>query len=214
MPPSLTAQLNPEMSDLHLSDKAVVARMLGGDEAAFETFFETYFSRLYRFALTRLDNNADAAEDVVQATLCKAVNKLATYRGEAALFTWLCTFCRHEISAHYVRQQRTAPEIPLVEDTPDVRAALESLAAASGDRPDERIRRGELAGLVRVTLDSLPDRYGDALEWKYIDELSVQEIAARLGVGQKAAESLLTRARQAFRDGFAAMHAGAEAWER
>ena len=164
--------------------------------------------------LTRLDNNGDAAEDVVQATLCKAVNKLATYRGEAALFTWLCTFCRHEISAHYVRRQRTAPEIPLVEDTPDVRAALESLAAASGDRPDERIRRGELARLVRVTLDTLPDRYGDALEWKYIDDLSVKEIAARLGVGPKAAESLLTRARQAFRDGFAAMHAGAEAWDR
>ena len=202
------------MSEFYQSDKAVVGRLLGGDEAAFEAFFETYFSRLYRFAITRLDNNGDAAEEVVQATLCKAVNKLATYRGEAALFTWLCTFCRHEISAHYVRRQRTAPEIPLVEDTPDVRAALESLAAASGDRPDERIRRGELARLVRVTLDTLPDRYGDALEWKYIDDLSVQEIASRLGVGPKAAESLLTRARQAFRDGFAAMHAGAEAWER
>ena len=202
------------MSEFYQSDKAVVGRLLDGDEAAFEAFFETYFSRLYRFAITRLDNNGDAAEEVVQATLCKAVNKLATYRGEAALFTWLCTFCRHEISAHYVRRQRTAPEIPLVEDTPDVRAALESLAAASGDRPDERIRRGELARLVRVTLDTLPDRYGDALEWKYIDDLSVQEIASRLGVGPKAAESLLTRARQAFRDGFAAMHAGAEAWER
>ena len=202
------------MSELHQSDKTIVGRLIRGDEAAFEDFFETYFSRLYRFAITRLDNNADAAEDVVQATLCKAVNKLGTYRGEAALFTWLCTFCRHEISAHYVRQRRTAPEIPLVEDVPDVRAALESLAAASGDQPDERIRRGELARLVRVTLDILPDRYGDALEWKYIDELSVQEIAARLNVGPKAAESLLTRARQAFRDGFAALHPGAEVWER
>ena len=202
------------MSEPYVSDKALVARMLAGDEAAFEAFFETYFSRLYRFAITRLDNDADAAEDVVQATLCKAVNKLATFRGEAALFTWLCTFCRHEISAHYVRQQRTAPEIQLIEDTPDVRAALESLSAASGDRPDEGLRRGELARLVRVTLDSLPDRYGDALEWKYIEEVSVQEIAVRLGVGLKAAESVLTRARRAFRDGFAAMPAGAEAWER
>ena len=202
------------MSEPYQSDKTVVGRLLAGDEAAFEDFFETYFSRLYRFAITRLDNDADGAEEVVQATLCKAVNKLATYRGEAALFTWLCTFCRHEISAHYVRQQRTAPEISLIEDTPDVRAALESLAAVSGDRPDEQIRRAELARLVRVTLDSLPGRYGDALEWKYLEELSVQEIAARLNVGPKAAESLLTRARQAFRDGFATMHAGAEAWER
>jgi DNA-directed RNA polymerase specialized sigma24 family protein len=52
-------------------------------------------------------------------------------------------------------------------------------------------------------LDQLPTRYGDALEWKYGEGLSVKEIATRLGVGPKAAESLLTRARQAFRDAFA-----------
>ncbi len=204
----------PDMSELYRSDRAVVIRMLAKDEAAFDHFFDTYFPRLYRFALPRLDNNADASEEVVQATLCKAIAKLATYRGEAALFTWLCTFCRHEISAHYGRNRRTAHETPLVEDVPDVRAALESLGAASADGPEEQLRRRDLARLVQVTLDSLPDRYGDALEWKYIQELSVQEIAVRLKVGPKAAESLLTRARQAFRDAFASLHAGAEAWER
>lgn len=199
------------MSELYQSDKTIVRRMLVSDEQAFEHFFDTYFSRLYRFAITRLDNDADASEEVVQATMCRAVAKLSTYRGEAALFTWLCTFCRHEISAHYRRHERTAHETPLVEDSPDVRAALESLGA---DGPDERLRRRELARLVQATLDGLPERYGDALEWKYIQELSVDEIAARLKVGPKAAESLLTRARQAFRDAFAAIHAGAEAWER
>jgi RNA polymerase sigma-70 factor (ECF subfamily) len=202
------------MSELYESDRTIARRMLAGDEAAFEEFFETYFSGLYRFALTRLDRNADAAEDVVQATLCKAITKLGTYRGEAALFTWLCTFCRHEISAYHGRHQRSVQETPLIEDTPEIRAALESIGMANVDAPDERLRRQELARLVRVTLDSLPPRYGDALEWKYIQELSVSDIAARLGVGPKAAESLLTRARQAFRDGFAAVCAGAEAWER
>lgn len=160
------------MSELYQSDKADVDRLLAGDEAAFDSFFDSYFSRLYRFAVTRLDNDADAAEEVVQATLCKAVAKLATYRGEAALFTWLCTFCRHEISGHYRRHGRTAHETPLIEDSPGVRAALESLGAASADGPDERLRRRELGRLVQVTLDSLPDRYGDALEWKYIQELT------------------------------------------
>jgi len=51
-------------------------------------------------------------------------------------------------------------------------------------------------------LDYLPAHYGSALEWKYLDDLSVREIAARLGMGEKAAESLLTRARRAFRDAF------------
>jgi len=51
-----------------------------------------------------------------------------------------------------------------------------------------------------VTLDLLPGNYSDALEWKYIDGLSVVEIAERLRLSYKAAESLLTRARQAFRE--------------
>lgn len=136
------------MSELYQSDKALVRRMLAGDEMAFEEFFEAYFSGLYRFAVARLDGNADAAEDVVQATLCRAIAKLATYRGEAALLTWLCTFCRHEISAYHGRRQRRVQETPLVEDTPEIRAALESIGAASVDRPDERLRRRELGRLV------------------------------------------------------------------
>jgi RNA polymerase sigma-70 factor, ECF subfamily len=202
------------MFELYENDRVLVRRMLASDEAAFECFFDTYAPGLYRFAIARLDGNEDAAEEVVQATLCRAIAKLPTYRGEAALFTWLCTFCRHEISAHYERVGRTRHETPLIEEAPDVRAALESLGAASADGPHERLRRQELARLVQMTIDYLPDRYGDALEWKYIQELSVHEIAARLKISPKAAESLLSRAREAFRDAFAAVHAGAEAWER
>ena len=64
--------------------------------------------------------------------------------------------------------------------------------------------------IVEATLDSLPGRYGEVLEWKYIDGLSVTEIAARLGVGAKAAESLLTRAREAFRDAIKELFGAAE----
>lgn len=202
------------MSDAYFEDRALVRRMLGRDEHAFEQFFQAYAPGLYRFALARVARDADAAEEVVQSTLSKAMGKLATYRGEAALFTWLCTFCRHEISAHYARRQRTSNEIPLIEETPDVRAALESLGAASLDGPDERLRRVEVARAVQMTLDYLPDRYGAALEWKYIQELSVHEIAARLDVSPKAAESVLSRAREAFRDAFASVQGNAEAWER
>jgi RNA polymerase sigma-70 factor, ECF subfamily len=188
-----------------LPDKDLAERMLSGDEAAFAVFFRECFPRLYRFALARTQNDADAAEEVVQAALCAAISKLHTFRGEATLFTWLCTFCRHEISAYYDRIRRQPPMTELVEQSTEVSAALESLWVLAGAGPEDLLRRTETARLVHVALDRLPGRYADALEWKYIDRLSVKEIAARLSLSPKAAESLLTRARESFRDGFSTL---------
>ncbi|HZN02144.1 MAG TPA: sigma factor-like helix-turn-helix DNA-binding protein, partial [Candidatus Polarisedimenticolia bacterium] len=117
------------------------------------------------------------------------------------------TFCRHEIAAYFERTGRERPSLPLAEEVPEIRAALESLSAAAGNDPAAALRRREIARLVHVTLDHLPERYADVLEWKYIEGIAVQEIAARLGSTTKAAESLLTRAREAFRDGFATLNA-------
>lgn len=195
-------------------DRALVQRMLNGEEVAFEEFFEFYFSALYRFVLIRLNKDADAAEEVVQRALCKAVSKLGTYRGEAALFTWLGTFCRHEISSYLKSQKRFIYQPSFIYENPEMVAALESLLITTEHHPDVSLLRKELAQLVHVALDALPRRYADALEWKYIDGLSVKEIAVRLDLGLKAAESLLTRARNAFRDAFVSLSAGAVALPR
>lgn len=187
------------------SDRELARRMLAGDERAFEEFFDGHFPGLYRFALTRLDRDEAAAEEVAQAALCKALSKLSTWRGEATLFTWLCTFCRHEISDFCRRNRRFPQQVDLLEDLPEVRAALESLPASLREGPVEAFDRKELGRLVQVALDRLPPHYGDALEWKYLEGLPVKEIAERLGLSAKAAESLLVRAREAFRDGFSAL---------
>jgi RNA polymerase sigma-70 factor (ECF subfamily) len=182
--------------------------MLSGDERSFDAFFDRYFPGLYRFAMVRVDYDEDAAEEVAQSTLCKAISKLDTFRGEAALFTWLCTFCRHEISAYYRKRSRAPVGVDLTEDSPEIRAALESLGNAVADEPGKAFDRRELGRLVQIALDALPIRYGNALEWKYLDGLSVKEIAGRLDLSAKAAESLLTRAREAFRDAFTSMVRG------
>jgi len=202
--------MNPSVFDTHQSDRDLVQRMLSGDQQAFQEFFDAHFPGLYRFAMTRLGHDPDVAEEVVQSTLCKVVRKLHTYRGEASLFTWACTFCRWEISAWQSKHGRRGLTVELVEESPEVRAALESLSALDAGGPRERLLRQEVADLVRLTLDQLPRRYGDALEWKYVEGLSVKEIAVRLDVGPKAAESLLTRARQAFRDAFATLASALE----
>ena len=175
--------------------------MLDGEEATFESFFNAVYPALYRFALARLAFDEDAADEIAQATICKAIAKLHTFRGEAALLTWVCTFCRREIYA-YGKRHVDHPQVELAEDEPEIRAALESLRAATVEEPGARLDRAMLASFVQRVLDQLPSHYADALEWKYIDEASVLEIASRLGLGAKAAESVLTRARSAFREVF------------
>ena len=189
---------------MNFRDRSLVRKMLAGDQRAFDEFFDGHFPGLYRFALTRLNHDENAAEDVAQSTICKAITKLKTYRGEAALFTWLCTFCRHEISAFYKRSKVTARQVDLIEDTPEIRAALESLSNVF-EGPENAFDRAEIGRLVQVALDQLPSHYGNALEWKYLEGLSVKQIAGKLKLSPKAVESLLTRARDAFRDGFSTL---------
>jgi RNA polymerase sigma-70 factor (ECF subfamily) len=193
--------LADSIGDGHGGDRHLVGRMLAGDEAAFDVFFQAASKGLFRFALRRLEHEVDAVEEVVQMTLSQALRKLHTYRGEAALFTWLCAICRREILAHWRRRRRRAGEVGLAEEDPALRAALEDRAREQDAAAAER---SEVAARVQAALESLPVRYGEALEWKYMEEVPVEEVGRRLGLGVKAAESLLTRARDAFRKAFAA----------
>jgi RNA polymerase sigma-70 factor, ECF subfamily len=186
------------------SDRELVRRMLAGDGGAFERFFDAAYPALYRFAVARLGGNRDGAADVAQAVICQAIRKLGTYRGEAPLLAWLYTFARHEVY-RCVRRDGGRQPVDLSEDDPEISAALESLRASSGGDLDTELDRHKVAAFVQRVLDHLPTHYANVLEWKYIDELPVQEIGGRLGISVKAAESLLTRARLAFREAFQTM---------
>lgn len=191
------------MDDAH-RERRLVQRMLAGEERAFDAFFGAYFPPLYRFALTRVGGDADLAEEVVQRTMCTAVDKVEGWRGEAGLLTWLCAICRREIASHFRRLHRAPSPVELTEEMPEVRAALESLHTASDD-PEVRAMRRELVALVHVALDRLPPHYAQILEWKYLEGASMKEIAVRLGSTPKAVESMLTRSRGAYREALGAL---------
>jgi RNA polymerase sigma-70 factor (ECF subfamily) len=190
---------------IYLDDKRLVKQLLAHDEQAFETFFNDNFARLYRFALTRLPNDPDGTREVVQITLTKAVQKLHTYRGEAALFTWLCAICRNETSDWLAKQGRYREHIVLTEDLPEVMAAVDSCQAPQEESPERQAQRAEGLRLIQVALDGLPARYGNVLEWKYIEGYSVKEIAEKLELGQEATQSLLARAKRAFAEVYSSL---------
>lgn len=171
-------------------ERKLVDRMRAGEESAFDMFAEQYIPGLYRFASRRLDRNRELTRDVVQSTVCKVMENLDSYRGEAPLFTWLCACCGNEIALHFRRLGRRPREVEL-------EAAAGGGSPVAG--PEERLLRVETAELVHVTLDRLPPSYARAMEWRYLEGLAVPEIARRLESSYKATESLLSRARKAFR---------------
>jgi RNA polymerase sigma-70 factor (ECF subfamily) len=181
--------------------------MLAGDERALEEFSDRYIPSLYRFARRRLDGDRELTSEIVQTTVCKVIAKLDSFRGEAALTTWLCACCRNEIAAHYRRKGRPIREVELPSEEPASDASLNPVLLNS---PEVELLRKERVELVHDALDSLPPHYGQALEWKYLDRLPVKEIARRLKLRPKAAESLLTRARSSFREVYGRLTADLE----
>lgn len=185
---------------VYIDDKRLVKQLLANDEQAFDRFFSENFARLYRFALTRLPDDPDGTREVVQIAMTKAIRKLHTYRGESALFTWLCAITRNEMSDWLAKQGRYRQHIVLTEDYPEIQAAVDSFQAPASENPEQNYQRTELIRLIQVALDRLPPKYGNVLEWKYIEGYSVSEIAGKLELGNEATQSLIARAKRAFSD--------------
>lgn len=182
------------------ADLALVQRLLLGEQEAFDSFWSEHAERLYRFARRRAGGDGELAREVVQGALCTAVQTLEQYRGEGSLYSWICGICKFELLARLRKRRRYVHEVEI-----DAFAGASGVSATLVGAPDgaEAILLREEAGRkVHEVLDALPDHYGRVLEWKYARQLSIREIAQRLGASEKAVESLLSRARRAFRSAF------------
>lgn len=177
--------------DLHLRD-----RILRGDRRAAETLFERHLDSLYEFVHYRAGADRGIAEAVVQDTMLLAYENLAEFEGRSSLHTWLCGIAKNKLRS-YRRKKRPIPLDDLLSQT-DPEIDLILMGIETQEIPDEILERRETRDLVGAALSSLPPDYRAALVQKYVEELSVAEIARRSGKGSKAAESLLHRARAAF----------------
>jgi RNA polymerase sigma-70 factor (ECF subfamily) len=191
---------------VYLDDKFLVKQLLAGDQRAFDRFFEDNFARLYRFALVRLSDDPEGAREVVQITLTRAVRKLHQYRAESALFTWLCAICRNETSDWLRREVRYREHIVLSEDHPEIQAAVDSFQIPAEDNPERQYQRTEVMRLIQVALDRLPAKYGNVLEWKYVEGHSIKEISTKLEISGEAAQSLISRAKRAFAEVYSSLN--------
>lgn len=180
------------------TDIKLAQSLIKGDENAFNSFFDDYHPRLFRFIMSRVDQDYDLAHDLAQETLCKAIDKVASYRGEAALFTWMCQISRSLIHAYFIKNRKQAKVIQPLAETEEMRNILENIAMNDQHQPEQITMNQQLKQILEEVLDHLPKDYGNMLTWKYVDQLSVQTIAEQLSTTQIAVQSTLARARKSF----------------
>lgn len=194
-----THQTSEQSSSSHNPDLELAQQILAGDARAMETFYQRYFSRLYRFVYYQVGGSHDDAQDVLQDALIAACKSMGSYRGDSSLYSWLCGVAWNKAADFRRREYRVAQ---LEQRT--LRDLQERRAIEAAPQPDNALLREESNERVHETLRTLPDHYRQVLVLKYAEGLPVEDIAHIMRRTFKSTESLLTRARSAFRESFTA----------
>ncbi|MFO0848987.1 MAG: sigma-70 family RNA polymerase sigma factor [Gemmataceae bacterium] len=167
-------------------ERAVRDAVLAGDAAVWGRWVEANYAAVAGYVRWRCGGAADLADDVLQDAWLTAARSLGRFDpGKATFAGWVCGIAANVVRNRLRSRQRAARRFkPLGEP------------AAAAPPPDDQAER------VAVALAALPEKYERVLRAKYLDGLSVAAIAAAWGETEKAVESTLTRARQAFREAF------------
>ncbi|QJW95951.1 RNA polymerase sigma factor [Frigoriglobus tundricola] len=177
-----TTVAGPVMTDGDIwRERAIRDAVLAGDAEAWRQWYDAHFDRLAAYARWRCGGLRDLADDVVQETWLVAVRRLGGFDpAKGAFFDWLCGIVSNATrSAIRARGRRAARVRPLA--PADDRPAVDPGATT------------DTAERVAAALAALPDHYERVLRAKYLDRLTVDEIAAARADSPKAVESLLAR---------------------
>ncbi|MFQ5593918.1 MAG: RNA polymerase sigma factor [Anaerolineae bacterium] len=174
---------------------ALLKKIATGDENALADFYNRYIDAVYRFVYLQVGGHRQDAEDVTQETFIAAIDNLKSFRGESRLYVWLCGIAWRKAST--LRRRRNNAKTPLLTTENEMRDELD--ITADQLTVEEVVERQVLRHQVWQALLTLPRHYREVLVLKYLEGFKVAEIALLVGKTEKAVESLLTRARDAFR---------------
>ena len=167
-------------------DGEVLVKAAGGGGDAVRHLIDEVGPVVFGFVFARVGGDRDAADDIVQDTFVEAMRSASTFRGDAALSTWMCTIARRRVARHFEAKRRRA-----IADGAEADVALDvgEDVHASYDDHDELVR----------ALGRLPVLHRQVLVMKYLDDEPVATIASELGRTAVQVQSLLQRARDGLR---------------
>jgi RNA polymerase sigma-70 factor (ECF subfamily) len=176
------------------SDVELARRVARGDTRAFEQIMRRYNRTLFRTARAILRDDG-LAEDAVQEAYLRAYGAIGGFRGESKLSTWLIRIVANEALERRRKDVRRAEVMPICGgDAVDLERPM------AEDGPQQMAERGEMRRLLEAKIDRLPDSYRAVFVLRALEELSVEETAATLGIPEPTVRSRFFRARGLLRE--------------
>ena len=171
------------------SDEELMARLLGGDEIAFEDLAKRFETRLYYFAWRHV-RETEVAKDLVQETLLRVWRHRSEFRSGSRLSTWVFAINLNLCRDHLRRSGRLSsierPEVALAAEMSQGRKGLPSAL--------DEAERHQMVSLLDEALDALPPLQGQLLRLRKNEEISFEEAGEKLGLSPAAARAAASRA--------------------
>jgi RNA polymerase sigma-70 factor (ECF subfamily) len=168
-------------------EAAMLRAAAAGEALAVRWLLDEVAPIVYGFIYARV-GGAAGAEDLLQETLLEAVRSAHAFRGDSAASTWMCSIARRRLARYYEAERRAEA----------ARQGLHLLGAVAVQEPEASASFEAQDEVVRA-LGRLPVTQREVLVLKYIEGLSVQEVAQRCGRSRVQVQSLLQRGREGLR---------------
>jgi RNA polymerase sigma-70 factor, ECF subfamily len=186
-----------------LSDFDIAQRIAAGDRDELRCLMRRYNQRLYRTARSILKDDAEA-EDAVQDAYILAYQAMGQFRGGAKLSTWLVRIVVNEAIGRMRKRSRRAELIQLDGTMEQFSENAEvNMEDASQEQPEHAASRAETRRLLECKIDQLPDAFRTVFVLRAVEELSVDEAAACLGIPQGTVRTRYFRAKSLLRESLA-----------
>ena len=172
-----------------MDDRELIRRVLAGDPSAERELYDAQVDRVFRMAY-RMAGDADRAQDYTQETFIRAFDRLAGFRGESGLSTWLCSIAI-SVTLNGLRQARRFREREVALDDVELAGSPRSEA-----EPDLKVR-------LSRAIDNLPEGYRTVFVMHDVEGYTHEEIGTALGVRPGTSKAQLFRARARLRQALA-----------
>ena len=181
------------------SDAALSRRIADGDTKAFVQLMRRHNRTLFRTARAILRDDADA-EDALQEAYLHAYRSIGAFRGEAKLSTWLVRIVANEALARRRKQARRAEIVPIHSGGSEDLEPEAEAGMRDHDGPQDLAERSEIRRLLEAKIDALPEAFRIVFVLRALEELSVEDTAAALGIPEATVRTRFFRARSQLRE--------------